>query len=116
MLNISSSELTLISMENTTDVPEEEPDDNGREITSMIQIVMRPLLIVFGTTGNVLLFLVMRRGSLKTVSTCFYMSILALADTGRFILIHFMARTTPLFFTDLFSLPCRSRVDQLSIF
>ena len=61
MLNISASELTLISMVNTTDVPEEEPDDNGREITRMIQLAMRPLLIVLGTTGNVLSFLVMRR-------------------------------------------------------
>ena len=32
------------------------------------------------------MFIVMRTGSLIDVSTCFYMSILALADTGEYIL------------------------------
>ena len=32
-----------------------------------------------------LTFIVMQRGSLKEVSTCFYMSVLALADTGKYI-------------------------------
>ena len=40
-------------------------------------------LPVFGGFGNILTFIVMQRGSLKEVSTCFYMSILALADTGK---------------------------------
>ena len=83
MFNTNSSELTSLSMENKTDVPEDDPGDT--EITRIIQVVVRPFLIIFGTTGNILSFLVMRRGSLKTVSTCFYMSILALADTGWFI-------------------------------
>ena len=33
--------------------------------------------------GNLLTFYVMRSGSLKHVSSCFYMAILALADTGK---------------------------------
>ena len=40
-------------------------------------------LPIFGGFGNMLTFIVMQRGSLKEVSTCFYMSILALADTGK---------------------------------
>ena len=40
-----------------------------------IQVIHRPIIIVLGTI----------KGSLKDVSTCFYMAILALADTGRFI-------------------------------
>ena len=40
-------------------------------------------LPVFGGFGNILTFIVMRRGSLKEVSTGFYMSVLALADTGK---------------------------------
>ena len=88
MLYVNSSVLTSIAMENKTDAPEVVSDNNGREITRMIQVVIRPLLIIFGTTGNVLSLSVMRRGSLKTVSTCFYMSILALADTGGFIEIY----------------------------
>ena len=38
---------------------------------------------VLGGFGNILTFIVMRGGSLKNVSTCFYMSMLALADTGK---------------------------------
>ena len=48
-----------------------------------MQVYIRPVLIVGGTVGNLLTFCVMRRGSMKKVSTCFYMAILALADTGR---------------------------------
>ena len=83
MLNTPLLESTSVSMDNATDVLENDMDKNEREITRIIHVIVRPLLIVFGTTGNVLSFLVTRRGSLKTVSTCFYMSILALADTGR---------------------------------
>ena len=52
------------------------------EISRMIHVIVRPILIIGGTIGNLLSFYVMRRGSLKEVSTCFYMSILALVDTG----------------------------------
>ena len=40
-------------------------------------------LPVVGGFRNILTFIVMQRGSLKEVSTCFYMSKLALADTGK---------------------------------
>ena len=50
-----------------------------------VNIIVRPILIVFGTTGNLLSFYVMRKGSLRKVSTCFYLSILALADTAWYI-------------------------------
>ena len=53
------------------------------EITRMIHVIVRPILIICGTIVNLLSFYVMRRGSLKEVSTCFYMSILALVDTGK---------------------------------
>ena len=48
-----------------------------------IYITTLPIIIIFGTIGNILSFIVMQRGSLKDVSVCFYMSILALADTGE---------------------------------
>ena len=60
-----------------------ESDTNYEEITRMIHVIVRPILIVGGTIGNLLSFYVMRRGSLKEVSTGFYMSILALVDTGK---------------------------------
>ena len=53
-----------------------------KETTRLMQVYIRPVIIVGGTVGNLLTFCVMRRGSMKKVSTCFYMAILALADTG----------------------------------
>ena len=53
-----------------------------REIKRLTQVYGRPPIIVLGTLGNVLVFIVMRRGELGHVSTCFYMAILAMADTG----------------------------------
>ena len=57
-------------------------DGGFKETKRIIFLVVNAVYIVFGTFGNVLIFIVMRRGSLKDMSTCFYMSILALADTG----------------------------------
>ena len=54
------------------------------EIVRMMEVISRPPIIVLGTIGNLLTFFAMRRGSLKEVSTCFYMAILGLADTGEF--------------------------------
>ncbi len=45
--------------------------------------LFRPILFTFGSSGNLLIFVVMRRGSLKKISTCFYMSVLGLVDTGE---------------------------------
>ena len=57
---------------------------NSKEIARLINIIVRPILVVFGTIGNGLSFFIMRRSSLKNLSTCFYTSILALTDTGKF--------------------------------
>ena len=53
------------------------------EMIRMIHIIVRPILIIIGTTGNGLTFYIMRRTSLKDVSSCFYMAVLALADTRK---------------------------------
>ena len=65
-------------------VSELEETDSSAEIVRMMQVIARPPIIVLGTIGNLLAFLVMQRGSLRKMSTCFYMSILGLADTGEF--------------------------------
>ena len=58
-------------------------DDNYyMEISRLIQVYGRPPIIILGTLGNVLVFIVMRKGSMRHMSTCFYMAILALADMG----------------------------------
>lgn len=63
--------------------------DHEVEIAFLLYKITVPIIILFGTVGNLLTFFIMRRGSLKNVSTCFYMSMLALADTGmcRFVCI-----------------------------
>ena len=52
-----------------------------KELARLLQVFIRPILIIMGTYGNALSFYIMRRGSLKEVSTCFYMAMLAIADT-----------------------------------
>ena len=46
------------------------------EIARFLQIIVRPILIILGTTGNSLTVYVMRRSSLKDSSSCFYMPFL----------------------------------------
>ena len=43
------------------------------EVIRLVQVFIRPILVVLGTYGNALSFYIMRRGSLREVSTCFYM-------------------------------------------
>ena len=61
----------------------EEAVDPNQEVVRTIQVIGRPPIIVLGTLGNLLTFFAMQRGSLKNMSTLFYMAILALADTGK---------------------------------
>ena len=58
-------------------------DETFYEEERWINGCIRPVISVIGTIGNLLAFIVMRQGSLKEVSTCFYMAILALTDTGK---------------------------------
>ena len=53
-----------------------------KEIARLIHIIVRPILIVFGTVGNGLTFYIMRKTSLRKLSACFYIAVLALTDTG----------------------------------
>ena len=55
----------------------------SEQTTRLIQLITRPILIIVGSIGNILKFYIMRRTSLKDVSSCFYMAVLALADTSK---------------------------------
>ena len=84
--NYSSTNSGLSNSSHTTTEPsigEETLKWTNAEIARLIQIISRPILIILGTAGNGLSFYIMRRTSLKDVSSCFYMSILALADTSK---------------------------------
>ena len=54
------------------------------EVVRLLHVFIRPILIILGTYGNAVSFYIMRRGSLKEVSTCFYMAMLAIADTREY--------------------------------
>ena len=81
-LNLTWTSTSNISELLSTSSNGSDQQDPLEKIKKMIWFISHPILILFGTFGNLLVFIVMRRGSLKNVSTCFYMSILALADTG----------------------------------
>ena len=61
-----------------------EYDQKLIDIEWWMYIVSYATLIPIGSVGNILSFVVMQRGSLRDVSTCFYMRILAIADTGKY--------------------------------
>ena len=86
-LNYSSTAFTaycnLTGSTTEAVIGEETPKWTSEEIARLIQVVVRPILIVIGTIGNLLTIYIMRRTSLKDVSSCFYMSILPLADTCK---------------------------------
>ena len=75
----NSSEITAMSNDG-----KETSQWFSEEITRLIQLITRPILIIFGSIGNSLTFYIMRRTSLKNVSSCFYMAVLALADTRKY--------------------------------
>ena len=85
-MNTSDTIFTQNTTTEATEVGKQDLYDNYKQLyidiewwTYVISFIALPIL---GGFGNILTFIVMRRGSLKDVSTCFYMSILALADTG----------------------------------
>ena len=84
-MNVSLSQ--LFDLSNSTlkasPVAVEEPFQwTIAEIARLIQVTVRPILVAIGTIGNCLSFYIMRTTSLKDVSSCFYMALLSLADTG----------------------------------
>ena len=72
------------SYSNETKVSRSSPQFS--EVSRLLFATVLPILITFGTYGNAVSFYIMRRGSLKKVSTCFYMAILGIADTRKYML------------------------------
>ena len=64
-------------------LPNYEEFKDSDETERLINVFASPVIILFGTIANFMTLFVMRRGSLKEVSTCFYMAILVLTDTGK---------------------------------
>ena len=115
-LNNTTPDLSSINFsisQNASSIFNESPNYKGRvnfhnyeETTRLMQVYIRPVLIIGGTVGNLLTFCVMRRGSMKKVSTCFYMAILVLADTGKYLIVVQFFLQRPIFtskFLDVWS-------------
>ena len=67
------------SINNSTGTSDQNNSSNGTEdaglideTARMVAVVSLPIIILFGTIGNFLTFVAMRRHSLKLSSTCFY--------------------------------------------
>ena len=88
-INFNYSAANLTNLWNfpiaTTDLTLAE-ENRSAEIFRLVHVIVRPILIIGGTAGNVLTLYITRRPSLKNVSTCFYMFLLALADTSKWVL------------------------------
>ena len=76
-INFSISQNVSSSFNESANYKESVNFHNYEETTRLMQVYIRPV-------GNLLTFCVMRRGSMNKVSICFYMAILALADTGEY--------------------------------
>ena len=85
--NVSSSQNVSSIFNESPNYKERVNFHNYEETTRLMQVYIRPIIIIGGTVGNLLAFYVMQRGSMKKVSTCFYMAILALADTGKYLIV-----------------------------
>ena len=95
-LNFNYSETSFKELSNSSNITTESMSVEqtfkwtSAEIARLIQIIFRPILIAAGTVGNGLTVYIMRKTSLKHVSTCFYMTVLALADTSKWTLFIFL--------------------------
>ena len=86
-LTTSVSIRTIGEMINASHYPSNtsklEEYDTNRHIVKILILSTFPFILLIGTVGNSLTFIIMQRGSLKHSSTCFYMAILALADSSK---------------------------------
>ena len=84
---MSTTEYTINITENDTAMLHlseiYENDETVKQISRVLVLSTFPVILLVGTIGNLLTFIVMQRGSLKHSSTCFYMAILALSDTCK---------------------------------
>ena len=83
----TADDTTAVSTDNTSENYSDyrlvnEIDNTDKEIVRIVVIATFPVILIVGSIGNALTFVIMQKGSLKHSSTCFYMAMLAVADTG----------------------------------
>ena len=82
-MNTSGTLFTLTTTTEAAEVEKQNLYDDYKQLYFNIEWWINSIayITVVGGLGNILTFI--QRGFLKNVSMCFYMSILALADTGK---------------------------------
>ena len=83
LLTASSSK--YVFQTNLSDNSNSTADQPDAETVRLMRVIVSPVIILFGTLGNALILFVMRKERLKRTSICFYMSLLAVADTGKYV-------------------------------
>ena len=83
IMNTSDTLFTLITITEGSEVKKQNLHDNYEQLYLNIEWWINTIeyITVIGGLGNILTF--MEKGFHKNVSVCFFMSILALADTGK---------------------------------
>ena len=79
---MNSTEATFSNNSTSFDFSTSYSDPYAERATTVLKVLVA-ILFVFGNVGNISSFVILRTGELKTLSTCFYMSILAVVDTGK---------------------------------
>ena len=77
-----SENISIVLNSTVLNVSDDHITSDG-QIGRMLTITVYPVIIIVGTFGNLVTFIVMQKGSLKHSLTCFYMAILALSDTSK---------------------------------
>ena len=82
--------VTTVDNVNLTSSANTDPEDNWYdgewEMAKIVILSAFPVILVIGTMGNLMTFIIMQRGALKHSSTCFYMAMLSVADTCKYFL------------------------------
>ena len=60
------------------------------KLGELVHIIFGGVLLIVGTIGNCCSLIILRTGDMKKLSTCFYMSMLAIADLGKCLTICWM--------------------------
>ena len=82
-MNTSGTLFTLITATEGSDIEKQNLYDDYKQLYFNTEWWINTIAYITVVGGSATILTFMQRGFLKNVSMCFYMSILALADTGK---------------------------------
>ena len=81
--NATTASLNIVDFPKHPNLDNEEKEQIGQKV----HLVVGGCILLFGTFGNVMTLMILRTKQLRKLSTCIYMSVMAVCDLGKF---HFM--------------------------